>query len=282
MDPAELAELKAGMRANTEMIAVIGADRDKLAIEHAKLKATVEAKDKENKDLVTQLASLANAESIAQASQALAMMPAYINDETLEQKLLLPKDMFVTSHSVHAALCKNNPDLAFVKEKVGELIRLSGNYIAGIIAAMEQRKNKYTFCEVYYEITRAAALMYEAAGRLGAGLQHHAGEGCHQKRCQAHRLRRGVGRHRRARAQAPARGQRRPLARPAAGRWLFPPAEPGFPQPPPPVQAPAGWRRQGRQRRPRRAHGRPRFRPAAAVVLIKCSSSCYSCVIERQ
>jgi hypothetical protein len=163
MDPAELAELKAGMRANTEMIAVIGADRDKLAIEHAKLKATVEAKDKENKDLVTQLASLANAESIAQASQALAMMPAYINDETLEQKLLLPKDMFVTSHSVHAALCKNNPDLAFVKEKVGELIRLSGNYIAGIIAAMEQRKNKYTFCEVYYEITRAAALMKQPA-----------------------------------------------------------------------------------------------------------------------
>jgi hypothetical protein len=163
MDAAEFAEMKAGMRANTEMIAVIGADRDKLAIEHEKLKATVEAKNKENEDLAVQLASLTNAESTAQASRALAMLPTYINDETLEQKLLLPKDVFVTSHSIFATLCKNNPDLAFVKEKVGELIRLSGNYVAGITAAMEQKKNKYTYCEIYYEITRPAALMKHPA-----------------------------------------------------------------------------------------------------------------------
>ena len=112
----------------------------------------------DNADNLVTIGRLHNAEAIGEESAAKNLIPNDMGD-LLGKRTMLAKDVFPLLRVGLSFLNKNVPDVEKAKKQFIKAYLLANNVLAGAEYAKEAKGGKpYSFLEIYYSLTRAAAL----------------------------------------------------------------------------------------------------------------------------
>ena len=121
------------------------------------MRTTIGGLETDNQRLVAELGGMGEAATLFEENRARSLMPTNLSS-TMESKLAFAKDMFPRSRMVYQLLDKDPPDIRKARELVGQMCRLSNNFVAGAELSKQAPKKPLQFLDHYYEETRSAAL----------------------------------------------------------------------------------------------------------------------------